>query len=383
MISKMVLEPGEITVGRANIIRRFFFSFLILGFLVGFQNCSGVSFSQSPTDNSNSVDLSSQSSNEDPMKEPTLTQHKQNVEVHTNKKVDILFIIDNSGSMSQEHQHLAQRIDGFMNLVKDLDWQIAMTSTDPRTGKVVKGPDGAYRTWGDGEFRSFDGLDGSQFILKATEENLANAQNKIGNAIDMGTSGSGDERGISALSRALNKRIYSPIHSEFFRSDSALVVILISDEDECSNGKCIDANSANKPQNLLNQVTNEFGGQKIFKFHSIIRSPTNSTCTQAYGATYYNQMSLLSGGTVGSICDSDYSQILNDFGNRVIDLVNSVNLECAPEDTDLDGHPNVNITLSDGSQISEGYKLQGLTLTFDTALPEGNHEISYSCLTGP
>ena len=86
---------------------------------------------------------------------------------------------------------------------------------------------------------------------------------------------------------------------------------------------------------------------------------------------------------MGSICDSDYSQILNDFGNRVIDLVNSVNLECAPEDTDLDGHPNVNITLSDGSQISEGYKLQGLTLTFDTALPEGNHEISYSCLTGP
>lgn len=60
-------------------------------------------------------------------------------------KVDILFVVDNSKSMKEEQKNMKDRIDGFINKITHLDWQIAVTSTDPRNSEK----------WGDGKFRTF------------------------------------------------------------------------------------------------------------------------------------------------------------------------------------------------------------------------------------
>ncbi|MCK6598726.1 MAG: hypothetical protein L6Q37_10210, partial [Bdellovibrionaceae bacterium] len=48
------------------------------------------------------------------------------------RKIDILFVIDNSGSMEYEQKSMAQRTSQFLTLLHGLDFQIAITTTDPR-----------------------------------------------------------------------------------------------------------------------------------------------------------------------------------------------------------------------------------------------------------
>lgn len=52
--------------------------------------------------------------------------------VNTNRKLDILLVVDNSGSMMDEQENLAGKLDPLLKEVKDSDWQIAITTTDAR-----------------------------------------------------------------------------------------------------------------------------------------------------------------------------------------------------------------------------------------------------------
>ncbi|MCX6124784.1 MAG: hypothetical protein NTV34_08550, partial [Proteobacteria bacterium] len=45
--------------------------------------------------------------------------------------LDLLVVVDNSGSMAEEQNNLSQKLKPLMSAVKDSDWQIAVTTTDP------------------------------------------------------------------------------------------------------------------------------------------------------------------------------------------------------------------------------------------------------------
>ena len=46
-------------------------------------------------------------------------------------KLDILLVIDESGSMNETHRTLSSRLDDLLTAVKESDWQIAITTTNP------------------------------------------------------------------------------------------------------------------------------------------------------------------------------------------------------------------------------------------------------------
>ena len=52
-------------------------------------------------------------------------------EKKTHDKLDILLVIDESGSMNPVHRTLSSRLDDLLVAVKDSDWQIAITTTNP------------------------------------------------------------------------------------------------------------------------------------------------------------------------------------------------------------------------------------------------------------
>ena len=52
-------------------------------------------------------------------------------EKKTHDKLDILLVIDESGSMDKTHLTLSSRLDDLLAAVKDTDWQIAITTTNP------------------------------------------------------------------------------------------------------------------------------------------------------------------------------------------------------------------------------------------------------------
>lgn len=353
-----------------------------LGVIAFFQNCSPVSFEQAGVEKSLNVD--------DPINpgdpvipggpEFMIVPKTHDVTVQANAAVDILFVVDNSNSMKEEQVGLANKINGFMGIIKDMDWQIALTTTDPRAGVIVPDANNVKREWGEGSFRPFDSDTGSKFVLKRGTDGITEAQNMLARAIDVGLRGSGNESGIFVTNRALKKVGASASHREFFRADSKLVVVLISDEDECSNGKCFATQSESAPESLIGQVKSQFGSQKVFKFNSIIRAPGDTTCSTAAVANTYATISHDTGGVVGSVCASDYTSILTNMGQKVLELVKSANLSCEPADTNNDGKGDVTITMADGSAVSTGFNLQGTTIAFDNSLPEGTHRISYSCL---
>jgi hypothetical protein len=302
--------------------------------------------------------------------DPTLQERQQSIAVRSNNAVDVLFVVDNSGSMSQEQAGIGNKINGFLNKIKDLDWQIALTTTDSRTS--TPGPDSISREWGDGQFRPFDSDTGSQYILRKSQVTATDAQAMLANAINVGVGGSGDERGINATYRAVE------------RSGASLAVILISDEDECSTGAagCPAATARNSdPSIAVNFIRSQLGTSKVFSFSSIIQIPGDSSCTTgANVGNVYKSITQMTGGVLGSVCASDYTAALNVLGQRVVELVNSVALNCAPQDMNKDGKADVTVQLEGaGVMPSSDYTVSGNTLSFTQGLPEGNHRFYYFC----
>lgn len=285
------------------------------------------------------------------------------VQVNQYNKVDILFVIDNSGSMEYEQKSMASRVRNFLDVVQGLDWQIAITTTDPRSGY----------TGGDGVLVPLYGKPG-QYILNSGM-NYDDAKNTLSKTLQRSETGSGAEQGINAAYRSVERSLSSKpgVNANFIRSDAQLAVVVISDEDESANAH------RNDPQNFLTYIQTAFNGQKAMSFHSIITRPNDLACKNAHGATYgqrYAQISNLTGGVIGDVCATDYAAQVQGIAEGVRKTLKSVTLTCAPV---VDATRSV-LVLKDGQVYNGTRRLEGLNLVFDEMLPAGNYEIYHSCV---
>jgi len=306
----------------------------------------------------------------------------QDLAVSANRDVDVLFVVDNSGSMIEEQVGIGAKISGFLDKIKDLNWQIALTTTDPRENSLS--PEGVAVAWGDGQFRAF-GTSGSKFILNSQEFNAAAAQSALSDAIFVGAQGNATERGIRAAYRSVERAAVDGPYKSFFRPNARLAVVVISDEDECSRGVSgcpAEDRDKSRPAEFVNLVKARFGEAKVFSFNSIIYKPGDNTCkTGLVQGNTYAELTLLTGGLMGSVCAQDYAAPLADLGNRVTELVKATSLKCIPQDVDNDGALDLKVQVgSNGEILKSGYEVNGLTVTFADALPEGSYHFEYFCL---
>ncbi len=292
----------------------------------------------------------------------------QNINVNDYRKVDVLFVIDNSGSMEFEQRSMAQRVRNFLSVIHGLDWQVAVTTTDPR----VTFTSNNIKYTGDGDFIKISGTN-DYILTSATPEDVA--QTRLGLTLQRAETGSGTEQGILAAYRAIQRRSEAgnANHVNFFRDGAQLAVVLISDEDESANGV------KNDPQNLVTLVNQAFAGQKRFSYHSIITVPDDTVCKSTNGATYgvrYKTMSNLTGGVIGSVCADDYAAQLESVAQGVRDLLKTLTLECTPQITGL-----LKIEVSKNGQPYAGaYTVEGVNLKFADVLEPADYSVKYSCL---
>lgn len=362
--------------------QRFVWILMILAWPSFWNACGEVTFEAGSGSNSKNCALEgadlSNCFNSDPTK---LRDVSQSINVAAQSEVDVLFVVDNSGSMSQEQTGIGNKINGFLSKLNGLSWQIAITTTDDRDTTPITGD--TNRPWSDGQFRPFDSNTGTQYILRSSQVSAADAQTKLSNAIQMGVDGSGNERGINATFRAVERAAQPGVNRDFFRPNAKLAVILISDEDECSTGAAAcPATNANKsvPQNLIDQVKSTLGNTKSLSFNSIVYMPGDATCaTGANQGNVYKQMSNLTGGALVSVCANDYTTPLTVIGNRVAQLVNSATLSCPPVDVNADGKADVQVALAGGGNYSGSYTVNGADVSFSTPLPEGLHKFYFFC----
>jgi hypothetical protein len=280
--------------------------------------------------------------------------------------------------MSFERSNLAQRIDGMIGVIDGLDWQIAVTSTDTTSSNAVS----------DGNLIEMIGLPG-QYILNSNMD-PATAQSVFGNTVQNFPGGSGREEGIHASRRVLDRYFNGETwHSQFLRDGADLSIVVLSDEDESSNG----ADIRTTPQQLVDYVQTGFSGQKNMVFHSIITRPGDSACLSGEGAYYGNTYDALSrltgygdqeGAIIGSVCNQDYTAQLADIGQSVKDLQNSIQLQCAPFDANGDGTPEVSISYrADMNQAYSPYQASHTysndRVIFQDLLPPGDYKVDYRC----
>jgi hypothetical protein len=283
----------------------------------------------------------------------------QDVFVDNYKKVDILFVIDNSGSMQYEQQSMAQRTAHFLSVIKGLDYQIGITTTDPWNIAL-----------GDGNLIPIKNGNG-RFIIDSTQDQVT-AQTQLSQTLQRSETGSGSEQGIRAVYRAVEK--YSANENtmrSFIRDGAQLAVVLISDEDESDN------TVKNDPQNLLKLISSTWNNQKRFSFHSIITRPGDTACRSTYGYSYgerYKIITDLTGGILGNVCEMDYSTQVTGIAEGVRNLLKTLTLQCSP----LNGYP---ITIKkDGVVINPSYTVEGVNLKFSTELDPGKYSLDYTCL---
>ena len=123
--------------------------------------------------------------------------------------VDVLFVIDNSGSMGDTQAHLALNFDIFMNafVSSGVDFNMAFITTD-----------------------SSDFVGG--IITQATPDPIGEAIFQISS---IGIRGSTIEKGIEMSYNALQPTGPASPGSAFFRPDANLVIIYVTDEDDGSD----------------------------------------------------------------------------------------------------------------------------------------------------
>lgn len=303
------------------------------------------------------------------------TNYVQTVPVISNNKADIIIVIDNSGSMGPEQANMASRFGTFLDQLSGLDWQVGIVTTDMTQDAPKK----------DGRLLEITGLAG-QFKLSSSM-GLAQAKQYFANTIQRPTSeGSGYEQGIAATYKAVlrNAQVASASNPNngFLRSGAVLSVVVVTDADETNPA---GTQTQNRPENLVNLVKNTYPG-KAFGFHSIIVKPNDLSClnlananNEGYGYAY-SSASALTGGVVGTVCSTDYGSQLTAMGKATVDLINSANLNCSPLDNNNDGLGDVQIITADGS-AAPAYTISGLKITFAKALPAGNNQLKYACVT--
>lgn len=139
-------------------------------------------------------------------------------------KTDVLWVIDNSGSMAAEQQKLAARFGSFFQqlIVSGVDHHTAVVTTDPAEGGALRSfsgvVEGCDRCAVLDRGVSCDDVDGS-----------CDAAVVFRDLVQPGTDGTSFEQGFAQAVLALDGR-----NPGFLRDDASLFVIFVSDEDEGS-----------------------------------------------------------------------------------------------------------------------------------------------------
>lgn len=385
--------------------------------------CSGVKFSAKPS--SSCKDFNSQ------FGEGTCVVTEQGTQAFDYNvrvgEVDILFVTDNSGSMFKEQQEMATRFPGFLDSIFDLDYQIAIITTDvsasPDNGPDTFNGNGALQ---DGKFITFPG--GSNILRNPEQsaglhgQNILDFQNTVArkesadcDQSDYEDCPSGDERGIYAVNMALDRAE----NSSFFRPSGHLAIVILSDEDERSVGGNIvseggeDSSRGNRfpledydrPETLVDKTAAQLGLTKTISVHSIIidreideqrEKNGKKTCDEiqdAQGNKYvfgeygdvYARLSRPSNdlkargrlldGVVGDICSNNYTKELGDIKNKINQNISEIQLPCSPilDTVDVTYAPLTSYEVTFDVDVNN-------RVTFDPALPAGTSvNLKFEC----
>lgn len=199
------------------------------------------------------------------------------------EKVDVLMVVDNSGSMGPYQDKLAEDFGGFFQFFEDgeVDWQIAVVTTDgtePGLG-VIRGP--------------------------VVTPDAPDPEALFAEVVHAGTNGNGVEMGLEAAKQGLIDH-----NPAFPRPDSSISVIFVSDEQDAS------------PDSVATYIDDYYsirGFRARDALHvSALTVTSIADCTPeqflaSTPGTRYIEAAERTGGVVANLCLEDLSSIVIDL----------------------------------------------------------------------
>jgi len=167
------------------------------------------------------------------------------------KDVDILFVIDDSGSMKEEQESLRANFPRFIEILETIDGglpnvqigvitpNLGTSAIDGTTAAAVVGCSGQGQA---GTLREL-APGGPRFLRDVADGAGGRVRNygaltladAFAQLATVGTTGCGIEQHLEAMKRALDGT--NPANTGFVRDDAYLAVVVIADEDDCSLAK--------------------------------------------------------------------------------------------------------------------------------------------------
>ncbi len=206
-------------------------------------------------------------------------------ETHIQEEIpilDILWVVDDSGSMNMFQTHLANNIGLFIQafMATGADYHMAViTTTHSMIGNII-------------------------------DISTPNPETAIANEVLVGIGGSGMEYGLQKSKDALSSASSAGPGSTFFRTDASLVVIYVSDEPDWSG-------SWSSFINFFDNI--KPAGQ--FTPYAVIGDPPSGCeipprTRASYGAGYWDIVDYY-GGSWYSICATDWGVQLQNMANQM------------------------------------------------------------------
>ncbi len=153
------------------------------------------------------------------------------------QKTDILFVIDNSGSMAEEQDGLARELPAF---IEELE-KGGGTAHDFQVGVITTAVYQNARIRDRLDYREYKTQAGrlqpvsAERVLRSTDPELVQ---KFAQLVKQGTDGSGQETPFEAVRLAVTELAAVPQeeggNAGFLRDGARLLVVVVSDEDDCS-----------------------------------------------------------------------------------------------------------------------------------------------------
>jgi len=268
-------------------------------------------------------------------------------------KVDVLWVVDSSGSMESSQERLAENFASFINdfQSKKFDYQMAVVSTDAWVDYQGTRHPNHEMSVGLSRFndavRDADGKDiiGNTGVHVMTPQTPNLNDVFIGN-IKVGVIGNPDERGLQSLVGALENKQNQA--DGFPRKDAMLAVIFLTDEDDFSHDGELHLQSFNNPYadpelhpvqryyDYLFDLTDSKEGDLNFIVNSIgIR---DQECLSELEVGWvgrridrrYAELAGMTGGYQGSLCD-DFSDVIGGIADRILEHTSRYSLEREPK----------------------------------------------------
>lgn len=270
---------------------------------------------------------------------PDSNIYKQS-QVYEPRKIDVLWVIDNSGSMKTSQQNLANNFESFVDKFQKLkfNFRIGVTATDAyRTLYDSSAINHSHLRDGDDSELGHSGI----FVIDKETPNLVETfvvnamlgikgtKNKNGFYIN-----SGDERAFQSMQATLER---TETINEFRRPEAFLAIIILSDEDDFSRPGLYSSTNQSVYTNpnlhtiqsyvdFLDSYTQRIGPDQPANYSVSTINVVDSACSLQlnsdgfvrYPGIRYNELATLTGGHIGSLCEP-FDDTLASISDLILD----------------------------------------------------------------